>query len=316
MKPEKSDVIIDMTFGAGGHTRKFLEKSKTVKIFCLDRDPIAYEYAKLLQEEYPDQIIPLHGKFSDLPALLKQHKYGFNSIDGMFFDFGTSSMQFDDPGRGFALSKDGPLDMRMDGPGSNTITAGEVLAYADEYDLYKIFKIYGDENKARALSKAIIESRYAFRPLKRTSELRDLAALVFGSEIRLDKLGRYAHSATRVFQALRIFVNNELNEINHGMILAAKYLKVNGVMVTLAFHSLEDTVVKRHVTGNTHENAANQMPLQFYNFNTVFTEEEMQTLKETNWQPLHKHVITPSEYEVDVNPRSRSAKLRACLKIC
>lgn len=315
LKPEDSKLIIDMTFGAGGHTRRFLEKSKTLKIICLDRDPLAYNYAKQLKHEYPDQIIPLHGKFSDLPDLLSIHGINQNSVDGIFFDFGSSSMQFDNPERGFALSKEGPLDMRMDNTDSESVTAADVLAHASENDLKKILKIYGEEVHSKKIASALVEARTTYGKLVKTSQLRDLVAAVLGDEIRCDKLGRYAHSATKVFQALRIFVNNELNEINYGMVVAHRYLKIGGIMVALSFHSLEDTIVKRHITGNVFENVANKLPLQFYSFNTVFKEDALVQMQPSSWRAINKHVILPDAEELDLNPRCRSAKLRACVKI-
>ncbi|XKL59218.1 hypothetical protein PGB90_000234 [Kerria lacca] len=315
LQPEKCTVLIDMTFGSGGHTRKLLERSKNVKIFCLDRDPLAFEYAKSLQKEYPKQIIPLQGKFSDLPELLKIHGYRQNSIDGILFDFGCSSMQLDDPKRGFVLSKDGPLDMRMDGERSGGITAADVLATASEFDLQKIFKIYGEELHARKIAKSIVETRFSFKPLRRTIELRELIISLFADQFRRDQFGRYSHVCTKIGQALRIFVNNELNEINHAIILAHRYLKIGGIMVTLSCNSLEDTIVKRHVTGNTTENVTDHLPLKFYSFNTLFQPENLKELQKCEWKLMTKHVITPSMYEMDINPRSRSAKLRASIKI-
>ncbi|XP_065222379.1 probable methyltransferase-like protein 15 homolog [Planococcus citri] len=315
MQPEKCQLIVDMTFGAGGHTRKLLEKSSTVRIVCLDRDPVAFSYAQKLQLEYPDQVLPLHGKFSDLPSLLEAHNIGQNSIDAMLFDFGSSSMQFDDPNRGFALSKDGPLDMRMNTSEEDSVTAADVLAHASERDLHKILKIYGEEPQAKQIAKALVETRTSYGCLRKTSQLKDLVEQTLQNQIRLDKLGRYAHVSTRVFQALRIFVNNEMNEINYAMIVAQRYLKLGGVMVTLSFHSLEDTIVKRHVTGNVSENAANELPMRLYSFSLTFPQESLEPKAKTCWRQINKHVITPDDLEIASNPRSRSAKLRACVKI-
>lgn len=115
LKPKNSETILDMTFGAGGHSRKILEIAPDIKLLCLDRDPVAYGYAQKLAEENPNRIVPLLGKFSDLPVLLKENNIKQNSIDSILFDFGCSSMQFDEGYRGFAVSQNGPLDMRMDG---------------------------------------------------------------------------------------------------------------------------------------------------------------------------------------------------------
>lgn len=189
-----------MTFGAGGHTRKLLEKSESVKVLCLDCDPVAQGYAEALQSEYPDRVVPLRGRFSHLPDLLKAHGYGQNSVDGILFDFGCSSMQFDAAERGFALSKDGPLDMRMDSGAGGGFTAADVLAHAAEEDLHRIFKTYGQEKQSKKIARAIAQTRFSFGPLTRTYELRDLVATTLNEHMRLDKLGRYSHPSTKVFQ--------------------------------------------------------------------------------------------------------------------
>ncbi|XP_026669192.1 probable methyltransferase-like protein 15 homolog [Ceratina calcarata] len=315
LEPSPGKIFVDMTFGAGGHSTKILESSDGVKIFALDRDPVAYEYAQKLSEKYPGQVIPLLGRFSELPQLLCKYKVDVNSIDGFLFDYGCSSMQFDVAERGFSLSKNGPLDMRMDGfrcpleP-----TAAEVLDLITEIDLCRILKIYGEEKAAKKIARAIIEARHMFRSLRTTQELAQIVESVITGN-RLDQLGRQAHSATKTFQALRIFVNNELNEINYGIVLAGSYLKTNGRLVTIAFHSLEDTIVKRHISANIHETVANRVPLKYSNYGRNFNKEEMARFNRIPWKMLHKHVITPSPEEVNVNPRSRSAKLRAISKV-
>lgn len=316
LNPGEKQTILDMTFGAGGHSRKILESAPNIKLLALDRDPVAYNNAINLSKEYPDQVIPLLGKFSDLPKLLSEHKIRRNSLDGILMDCGCSSMQFDTAERGFAISKNGPLDMRMDlNRCENTPTAADVLAKASEEDIYKILKVYGEEKQAKNIARAIVESRYLFKKLQTTEELADLVNSCFTSEYRLDKLQRHSHNATKTFQALRIFVNNELNEINYGMILAHYYLKLGGRLITITFHSLEDTIVKRHLMGNLIENTANPIPLKFISHLTCTEEGTMKELMESNWKMLHKHVLVPKMAEVDENPRSRSAKLRAAAKV-
>lgn len=147
-----------MTFGAGGHTEKILLENDQTVVYCLDRDPTAHAIAKQLSECYPNRLIPLKGKFSDLPTLLKGLGCKLSSFDGILFDFGASSMQFDTASRGFSISKNGPLDMRMDTE-EQTITAADVLAKADQSDLYKIFKIYGEEKHSKKIANAVIEAR-------------------------------------------------------------------------------------------------------------------------------------------------------------
>ncbi|KAJ8926052.1 hypothetical protein NQ315_009907 [Exocentrus adspersus] len=316
LNPERDQVILDMTFGAGGHSRRILEAVGNIKLLALDRDPTAFEYAQKLAEEYPLQVTPLLGRFSELPSLLKAHNIKQNTIDGVLFDFGCSSMQFDEGERGFSVSKNGPLDMRMDKDRNpDAPTARDVLAKASEEDLYKIIKYYGEEKQARKIARAIADARYLFKSLSTTEELVDLVESVCTSDYRLDKLQRHSHVATKTFQALRIFVNNELNEINYGLILAHRYLKIGGRLVAITFHSLEDTIVKRHLSGNVIENVANPMPLKYSSHMTVASSELLQDLMDMNWKMLHKHVIVPGCEEVEVNPRSRSAKLRAAVKV-
>lgn len=316
LKPEPGKIFIDMTFGAGGHTKRILDHAPDTIVLALDRDEDAHELAVNMTEDYPGRLIPLLGKFSELPNLLQSHGYEFESFDGILFDFGTSSMQFDRADRGFALSKNGPLDMRMDKdriPGQPT--AADVLAKIDEEDLARILKIYGEEKCAKKIARAIIDTRYSLRKIETTKELADVVNSCFEEDhFRLDKLQRRQHNATKTFQALRIFVNNELNEINYGMLLAERLLKQNGRLVTITFHSLEDLIVKRHVTGNLIGTVANPIPLRYCSHTLVHEEEVMVDLKEAKWQQLHKHVRIPTTEEIEMNPRCRSARLRASVK--
>lgn len=315
LNPQDNDLIIDMTFGAGGHSRKILE-SADCRLITLDRDPVAYEKAQKLAEEYPNRVIPLLGRFSELPALLKARDIKQSSIDGMLFDFGCSSMQLDVGERGFSVSKNGYLDMRMDaGRDPNQITAREVLATANEHELYKIFKIYGEEKQAAKIAQTIIQARYMIKNIETTEELVELVNSCCPEEKRLDKLQRPQSNATKVFQALRIFVNNELNEMNYGMLLAKYYLKMNGKLVTICFHSLEDTIVKRHIAGNIINEMANPVPLKYLNPCIVQNQDTIDQFLNSPWKAVNKHVEVPSDEEVERNPRSRSARLRAAIKV-
>ncbi|KAJ2942149.1 hypothetical protein O0L34_g11065 [Tuta absoluta] len=315
LNPKDNDVFIDMTFGAGGHSRRILE-SADCKLITLDRDPTAYEKAKNLAEEYPNRVTPILGRFSELPALLKEAGVSQRSIDGILFDFGCSSMQLDNGERGFSISRNGYLDMRMDaGRDPNQITAREVLATANEGELYKIFKIYGEEKKAAKIAQTIIQARYMIKNIETTAELVDVVNSCCPDEIRLDKLQRPQSNATKVFQALRIFVNNELNELNYGMVLAKYYLKINGRLVTICFHSLEDTIVKRHIAGNTVNEVANPVPLKYLSPMLVQDQDTIKHFLDTPWKQINKHVEVPSDEEVESNPRSRSARLRAAIRI-
>lgn len=314
LNPSRDEVFIDMTFGSGGHTKKILESAENIKVFALDRDPVAYDYAHELAKDYPNRLIPILGRFSELPTLLEQQGVSHNSIDGILFDFGCSSMQFDGT-RGFSISKNAFLDMRMDqNRFPNLPTAADVLASLDEEDLARILKTYGEEKNAKKIAKAIVDARYSVKRIETTKELADIVEACCGSEQRLDKLSRPSHVATKTFQALRIFVNNELNEINYGMIVAEKYLKIGGRLIAITFHSLEDTIVKRHIMGNITDDMANEVPLKFISHLLCHDEDRVEVMFQTNWHQLHKHVLTPKFEEIEENPRSRSAKFRAVVK--
>jgi len=168
------------------------------------------------------------------------------------------------------------------------------------------FQVYGEERQSKKIARAIVEARYSGIYMKTTKDLSTLVAEVCGSDHRLDKMQRHSHVATKVFQALRILVNNEMNEINYAMILAEHYIKKGGRLVTITFHSLEDKIVKRHIFGNVTENVANTVAPRYLG------QEEP---ADTCWKQVNKHVILPDETEVWFNPRSRSAKLRVAEKV-
>lgn len=315
LQPESGKTYIDMTFGAGGHSKKLLESTPDIKLITLDRDPDAIQFMEKMREKYPNQLTPLCGRFSELPALLQSINVAEHSIDGILFDFGCSSMQFDQPERGFAISSNGPLDMRMDkNRYPDEPTAADVLATIDEEDLVKIIKIYGGEKKAKKIARAIIDVRYALKPVLTTQDLASIVGSCFDENYHLDLMKRPMHNATKTFQAIRIFVNNELNEINYGMQLAEKYLKIGGKLVTITFHSLEDTIVKRHIQGQVVQGVANALSLKYVNQMQVCEKDTIEQFMTSVWTPIYKHVIIPSPKEVDLNPRSRSAKLRAAIK--
>lgn len=313
---QPNQTFIDMTFGAGGHTKRILQSAPDAKIYALDRDPTAYQNAIELSKEYPNQIFPLLGRFSELPKRLQEFNVKPNSIDGILFDFGCSSMQFDVAERGFSISKNGYLDMRMDKDRfPNQPTAADILSNIDEYELAKIIKVYGEEKYAKKIARSIIEARYSYKPIRTTKELADLVSACLKDDFRADKTQKHSHVATKVFQALRIFVNNELNEINYGLVVAQKYLKMEGRLVTITFHSLEDTIIKRHLMGNTIDNVANPVPLKYTSHTLLHDKDMVDTFLQTNWRQLHKHVITPKPNEIESNYRSRSAKMRVAIKI-
>lgn len=308
------DSLLDMTFGAGGHSIAALKSTPDLKLIALDRDPVAYQYARDLCESFPGQVTPLLGKFSDLPRLLQEQSINAQ-IDAVLFDLGCSSMQFDTSERGFSVSKNGPLDMRMNQNEANLITAADIIAHASESDLWRILKYYGGEKHCKLIARAIVESRFAIQPVRTTQQLAKLVEMVCGFSYRKDKLQRRSHVATKVFQALRIFVNNEINELNYGMILAHKMLKPGGRLVAISFHSLEDRVVKRHLQDNVIDNAVSPLPLKYTNVSLAFGDEEMQEFRQGRWKAVCKHMVKSDDEEVFNNPRSRSAKLRAAYKV-
>lgn len=315
LKPESGKTYIDMTFGAGGHTKKILESAPNIKIIALDRDPDAMKYMEQISELYPNQVTPLCGRFSELPALLQSQNIAEESIDGILFDFGCSSMQFDQSERGFSISANGPLDMRMDkNRFPDEPTAADVLATIDEIDLAKIIKIYGGEKLAKKIARTVIDVRYALNPVQTTQDLANIVGSCFDENYHLDPLKRPTHNATKTFQAIRIFVNNELNEINYGLHCAEKYLKFDGRLVTITFHSLEDTIVKRHIQGQVIQGVTNALSLKYVSQLEVCQQDIIENFMKSTWTSLYKHVIIPSPKEVDLNPRSRSAKLRAAIK--
>lgn len=338
LRPEDGQVFIDMTFGGGGHTKQLLATNKKIKIFALDRDPIAYQKAVVLSESKlvavnGQKIIPLLGRFSEFPDLMHSHGVGPDSVDGIIMDLGASSMQFDDYRRGFSLSNDGPLDMRMDGKRFESMpTAADVVNTLNANHLAKVFKIYGEERYAMKFAQTIVDSRFLMKRLSSTRELANLIAGVTSGRQAFDSLGRNQHSATKVFQALRIFVNNEINELNYAMEKVRLYLRPTlnpnvieskddidnysqidgGVIAVLSFHSLEDKIVKRHLTG-----AESNHNSQTKDFSSLELPEEydVNRVMKKKWKMISKKVMTPTEEEVLDNPRSRSAKLRLAVRL-
>ena len=301
-------IVLDMTFGAGLHSEAILQKNSNVKIIALDRDLYAFQKAEALAEKYPGQVMPLLGCFSDLPSLLKPLKVQRNSLDAILIDIGCSSMQLDAPERGFSPDVEGPLDMRMDGNRvPNAVTAHDVLSKADEIDLSRIFRLYGGELQAKKIARSVVSCRYSMQSIDTTSELRDFVRGV------VDVKGNRA--VKNVFYSLRAFVNNELNELNYALLLAEMYLKTEGRLVTLTFNQLEDTIVKRHISGNMLENNPNPTPLKYYSQTYNLSIEEIDDLRRSSWSPLTKHVITPSKEETATNIHSKAAKLRSAVKI-
>ncbi|NXV11988.1 MET15 protein, partial [Cepphus grylle] len=323
LSPQPGQCFLDMTFGAGGHTRALLEKASDITVYALDRDPTAYKIAQQLSESYPNQIRALLGQFSQSEALLISSGVEPGTLDGVVLDAGCSSMQFDTPERGFSLQKDGPLDMRMDSDRYPDMpTAADVVNALDQQALASILRTYGEERHAKKIASAIVQARSIY-PITRTQQLASIVAGAFPASAlyaRKDLLQRPTHVATKTFQSLRIFVNNELHELFIGLKTAEKFLKPGGRLVALSFHSLEDRIIKRFLHGidmTEKYNLGSRQKIRQALKNSS-PEEDTQEFphgkSNPKWIFIQKKVLTPQAKDIQTNPRGRSAKLRAAIK--
>lgn len=277
IRPGKT--YIDVTFGSGGHTRAILEKEPTCKVIAFDWDNKAIEdFGVPLQEEFGDRLRLIWGNFGHLYKLLK--KNDIESVDGILADFGTSQIQIATTA-GLSVFKDTPLDMRLS-PAHFQVTAADIINKATEEKLAQIFFQLGQEPKSRQIARAIVAERSNHR-FKTTGQLLDLIEKIIPNRGK-----RSIHPATKVFQALRIYVNHELDNIEAFFPAAIRALNTNGRLVCISFHSLEDRIVKQ-----------------------VFKDQEHARTLEI----LTHKVVTASEQELAVNASARSAKLRAAKKI-
>ncbi len=291
--PRPGGRYIDATFGGGGHARAILEASSPDgTLLALDADPVAVARAEALAARYPGRLIPCRGNFRDLARLAREH--GFDQVDGVLFDLGLSSDQLADPSRGFSFQLPGPLDMRFDP------TRGEPAAVIvntwSEAELAELFWRFGEEPRARQIARAIVAER-AQRPIETTTQLAALVERVAGRQ------RERIHPATRVFQALRIAVNRELEVLPLALEQAVDLLRVGGRIVVIAFHSLEDRIVKQFFR---REAARCICPPE----TPVCMCGHVPRLR-----ILTPRAVRPSAEEVARNPRSRSARLRAAERI-
>uniref|UniRef100_A0A3B4BFS1 12S rRNA N(4)-cytidine methyltransferase METTL15 n=1 Tax=Periophthalmus magnuspinnatus TaxID=409849 RepID=A0A3B4BFS1_9GOBI len=311
----RPEVVLDMTFGGGGHSKAILNSAPDVTVLALDRDPTAIHLAEDLAKEYPGRVKPILGRFSELLSLLSHMRIPERSVDAVLLDAGCSSMQMDQAQRGFALSKDGPLDMRMDGDRYPDMPhAADVVNTLDQQALASILSAYGEERRAWKIASAVVEARRS-SPITTT---RQLAAVVAGAfppaavYARKDRLNRPSHLATKTFQALRIFVNDELNELHAGLRAAQTALRPGGRLVVITFHSLEDRLVKRFLQG---EDMSNLDEFHFEQKQRKEKYAERPKQRSEHWAPIKRKVVTPEKQEMLENPRGRSAKLRAVLRL-
>jgi len=283
--PQYGGTFIDCTFGQGGYTKKILSFADT-KVIALDRDLESYKKAKEIKKRFEHRFQFKNTKFSQLNNLKLKDK----NVKAVIFDLGYSYTQIKDPKKGLSFQTIGELNMKM---GINDFSAKEVINSLEEKELSKIFKYFGDEKDSNRIAHNIVEDR-ATREI--TTE--ELVRIIESSK---RKKNLKTHSATKVFQALRIFVNKEISELIYGLINAAKVVKKDGMIAVVTFHSLEDKIVKYFFKSlSENKSVSRYMPKG---------EEKINLFKSVNKKP-----ILPTEKEIKDNPPSRSAKLRYAIK--
>ncbi|MBH5368751.1 16S rRNA (cytosine(1402)-N(4))-methyltransferase RsmH [Bradyrhizobium glycinis] len=285
LAPREGGVYVDATFGAGGYSRAILDVPGT-RLIAIDRDRTAIAGGAELVERAAGRLTLVEDRFSNLAEVCAVQ--GFDGVDGVVMDVGVSSMQLDQAGRGFSFRLDGPLDMRM---GQTGPTAADVVARASEGDLADIIYLFGEERHSRRIARAIVADRQE-TPFTTTRALADLVGRVVRS-----KPGDI-HPATRTFQALRIFVNEELEELRTALAAAERVLKPGGRLVVVSFHSLEDRIVKNFLAERSKTGGGSRHLPEVAQIAPSF-------------QLLTRRPVVAGEDEVAQNPRARSAKLRA-----
>ena len=285
ISPQHGGTFIDCTLGQGGYTKEIL-KYKNTKVISLDRDINSKVIGKEIQEKYADRFLFKNLKFSKINNL----KLKKEDIKGIVFDLGYSLIQIKDPKKGLSFHSQGPLNMMM---GLNDFSADKVINNLDEKEIEKILKYFGDENDAKLISRNIVKERQS-----KKINTQDLVKII---ERCKRKKNYKVHSATKTFQALRIFVNKEISELIYGLINAVKVLKKDGVLAVVTFHSLEDKIVKYFFKNLSKNKSISRYEPKIEQKEIFFT------------MPLKKPII-PSDKEMKENPPSRSAKLRYVVK--
>ena len=307
-----SQLIIDGTFGAGGYTRAILA-SANCRVLAFDRDLTAVRAADAMLAECPARLNIVNQPFSRMEAFARAAETEGGAdlesgpfVDGVVLDIGVSSMQLDQAERGFSFQTDGPLDMRMsvavDPLTGDAVDAGESAAdfvnTASEEAIANVIYTFGEEHKSRSIARAIVRARTE-KPFTRTLELADVVLRVFHGR-KID--GR--HPATRTFQALRIYVNDELGELATALHAAERILKPGGRLVVVTFHSLEDRIVKKFFSSRSGKESRGSRHLP----------EQLIKSEQPSFQIFNARPLTPSKGECEVNPRARSARLRAAIR--
>lgn len=293
LEPGRGGSFVDCTLGLGGHAEALLERFPAAQLFGIDRDREALALARERLAPFGERAHLVEGNFAEIDELWREGPWGTGLPAGIYADFGVSSLQLDTPERGFSFQREGPLDMRMSADG---ITAAELLASATEGELEEIFREYGEEPDARRVARAIVGAR-ELHPIDTTAALADVVRRSKRRGRRDEKID----PATRVFQALRIAVNEELVAIEELLDKATRLLDRDGRLVVISFQSLEDRIVKNRIR----ELARGEVDQT-----TGRTRSETRLL-----DVLTKKPVRPSVAEVDVNPRSRSARLRAARRL-
>jgi len=288
LAPRDGGVYLDGTFGGGGYARAILEHASCT-LWAIDRDPEAIERGASLVARFPGRLHLLHGQFGDMIALLDQA--GISELDGVVLDLGVSSFQIDDPARGFSFRHDGPLDMRM---GKHGTSAADLVNTLPERALADVLYELGEERASRRIARAIVAARLE-APIETTGRLAE----VIRSVLPPDRSGN--HPATRSFQALRIKVNDELQQIEDALSQAVRVLCPGGRLVVVAFHSLEDRIVKRFMS----ETAGRTGAPSRHNPAGLIARDA------PSFRLLTSRALRPGSQETNQNPRSRSARLRA-----
>ena len=293
---KKSINVIDATFGGGGYSKTILEKFNVNQLLAIDRDPISKIFAKEIESKFSNFTL-INDKFSKIEEIVNNTKFKDKKFDIILFDIGTSSNQIDNAQRGFSFNKSGPLDMRM---GTSDKNAYDIINNYEEKNLADIIYQYGEERYSRVIAKEIVKNR----KIKFISDTIELSNIIKKCLPKKNQLKNKIHPATKTFQAIRIYVNDELSELKTSLEKTLKILNKDGLILVVSFQSLEDRIVKDFFNHNSGKRwrSSRHYP-------------ELPDKLATQLKIITKKPILPSASEILENPRSRSAKLRVAQKI-